>query len=509
MTKAEYQKEIERLFEILKTGERGEVKAVKKQIEKLYHDNRTHSKNSGEIILGIIDDFENIKDIEHKIAVLSGLNLPVLYLVDKHFDELSKFILKNLENSDGRIREGSRHLASWLRIESEKNKKSYENFIDTIEVLMKKYEPEEKPFYIGDTKPSVYKSLVIFWHSMVYGTSMDYEHCEELMDPLNEDRIPFLGQDDDDFKEEVDYDEVLENVWADKKEGNPEDATEWLKHLEEMSQKRLLNQIKSLGFSESEADNMLATLRVFGVEATTGIINDILMSGKISHDISEFSRMNNFMREMYAFSNHRIINNEHGNVSHLLVRALIEKECVRSGQPSDLVSFIKLICQSHEAIDAFMDLYENKSKERLEWRISLVKKYTQSEKDEEDGLKDVYTDEKEDERNRFLARSVAHHTLDWYIQGDPAGFSRINDPKKVSAYILKMVKDYNIEATDCGVYLHYDNKDLSEFGGWKSTSGLNGTEYKIARPILEVLGDPTLLLIDPSKFKDENRILSI
>jgi hypothetical protein len=70
-----------------------------------------------------------------------------------------------------------------------------------------------------------------------------------------------------------------------------------------------------------------------------------------------------------------------------------------------------------------------------------------------------------------------------------------------------MVKDYNIEATDCGVYLHYDNKDLSEFGEWKSVSGLNRTEYKIAQPILEVLGDPTLLLIDPSKFKDEKRIL--
>jgi hypothetical protein len=512
MTKDEFKKEIERLFEILKTGEKEDFKLAKKQIEKLYHNNRAYSKNNEDVIFEIVNDFENIKDIPHKLAVLSGLKLPVLYVRAKNFTEIYKFILGNLENSDGHIREASRNLGSWFRFEYRNDKKRFEDFIDNIEILMKKHEPDpdQKPFYLGDMKPSVYKTLVSFWHDMASGTSKYYENREELMDTTSNERIPFLGKEDDGRRdsegweeEGVDYQDVFDSIWSDKKAGNSEDANVWLKNLEEMSQKRLESQIKSLGFTDKESVDMFANLCIFGQDAHPKIIEDLYLSGKIEQDITGLSKINNFMRAIYLFNNHRVLKNKYGNISHLLVEALIEKECIGSGQPRDLVSFVKLICQSHEEIDNFMDWHENKNKERLEWRINFSKEHSISADNDIKYLKELKEEEGEDKVISFFGRSVAHHALDWHIQSNPVGFNRTVDPKKVAASVLMMIKDYNIMETKGEICLNYDNKDLSNFGGWKGVSCFAGSEHRVTHPILEMVGDKTLLLIDPSKLDKE------
>ncbi|MDO8575550.1 MAG: hypothetical protein Q7R78_02520 [bacterium] len=498
-TKEEFIKEAERLFSILKEGTREDIKMAKKHIEKLYPDNRKYSKKSGEFIMGIIRDFDQIKDIEHKSAVISGMSFPLLYSLDDYFNELAEFTLKNMENVDGRIREAMRKTASWLRIRNENQfKKAYENFIDRLENLMKKHAPEIKPFYIGNISPSVYKSLVLFWHGMVHGTSRDYEHREYLMDSSNENHIPFLGNNDSDEKE-VDYDEVMENIWADKKDGNKEDGAKWLKCLDEMVTKRFSEELARLKFTKEESENIMTTLRVYGQGAGPGILDDIIPKGKMRGSILDLMNANNLVRGVEAFANHRIIKNSHGLVSHILVEALIEKEYSRSGKPDDIASFIKLIYQSHESVDTFMDWYEKKGKERFLWIIKIHKKYSGSKEHDEEYIEKLEKEESERKSNRFFGRSVAHHALDWYIQSDPAGFNRTGDPRKVTAYILKMVQDYNYEMTKGKIYMTYDNKDLSKFGGWKGTSNLGMTEYKITKPILEMVGDPDFLLIDPSK----------
>jgi hypothetical protein len=185
------------------------------------------------------------------------------------------------------------------------------------------------------------------------------------------------------------------------------------------------------------------------------------------------------------------------------VEALIEKECIGSGQPRDLVSFVKLICQSHEEIDNFMDWHENKNKERLEWRINFSKEHSISADNDIKYLKELKEEEGEDKVISFFGRSVAHHALDWHIQSNPVGFNRTVDPKKVAASVLMMIKDYNIMETKGEICLNYDNKDLSNFGGWKGVSCFAGSEHRVTHPILEMVGDKTLLLIDPSKLDKE------
>ena len=114
----------------------------------------------------------------------------------------------------------------------------------------------------------------------------------------------------------------------------------------------------------------------------------------------------------------------------------------------------------------------------------------------------IEKDKKEQEEHGledYHAQSVAHHILDWYIQLDPKGFHRIGNPRKVVAYIMFVVQDYNVTATDSDIYLGYDNKLLAEFGGWKGAGGLSDARYKIMYPLLERVGAPELLFIDGGK----------
>ena len=108
-------------------------------------------------------------------------------------------------------------------------------------------------------------------------------------------------------------------------------------------------------------------------------------------------------------------------------------------------------------------------------------------------------EEREEKLERYLAKSVAHHTLDWYIQTDPCGFNRTREPRKAAAQILILVKEYNAEMTDGKVFLNYDKKALSKFGGWKAYESFSMVKYRILRPLLEHVGDPDMLLIDADK----------
>src|SRR3989344_8638940 len=103
ISKGEFEDRIRRQFLALREGTREEIKGAKKEIEKLCHEERKHMKKSGDLFLSIIADFDVIKDAEHKAAVISGLNLFILYLMDEYFDVSSKFILKNMEDPDGRV----------------------------------------------------------------------------------------------------------------------------------------------------------------------------------------------------------------------------------------------------------------------------------------------------------------------------------------------------------------------------------------------------------------------
>jgi len=121
------------------------------------------------------------------------LSLAYLSLADEHFDELKNFIVKNLQNPNGQIREVAVDVGSWLYIslsdraepfvfsegtlltEKQKEKqvvatKQYSDFVSELETLIDKYpEQNEDVEYIDDMKPSINKSLQKVWSKITNG----------------------------------------------------------------------------------------------------------------------------------------------------------------------------------------------------------------------------------------------------------------------------------------------------------------------------------------------------
>jgi len=175
------------LFEVLATGSREEIKEAKKKIEKIGRADHPLFKHAAGFVFKIIADFDSIPDAEHKAAVISGMSLFYLALADEHFDELKKFIVKNLQHPDGRVREAARKTGDWLFIslssraepfvypedtpltEEQKERqvvarKQYIDLAAEIETLIDGQDNVDVAAeYIDEMKPSVHKSLQLFW----------------------------------------------------------------------------------------------------------------------------------------------------------------------------------------------------------------------------------------------------------------------------------------------------------------------------------------------------------
>lgn len=120
--------------------------------------------------------------------------------------ELTKFSIKNLQHPDGRVREAARKTGEWLFISlssraepfvypkdkplSEEQKagqvvarKQYIDFASEIESLIdQSYDTDEDVEYIDEMKPSVHKSLQLFWDRLT--ESPAYRRAVEQSRPI-------------------------------------------------------------------------------------------------------------------------------------------------------------------------------------------------------------------------------------------------------------------------------------------------------------------------------------
>ena len=180
-------REFKKLFAVLATGTKDEIKNAKKLIEKMWREDDKIFKRTSDIVLKVIGDFDGIPDAEHKAAVISGMGIFLIVLADEHFDEFKKFIVKNLQDSDGRVREAARKTGEWLYMSltsraepfvhpkdtplTEKQKseqtlarKQYADFVAEIEALIDYYDDsDDSSEYVDELKPSVNKTLQLFW----------------------------------------------------------------------------------------------------------------------------------------------------------------------------------------------------------------------------------------------------------------------------------------------------------------------------------------------------------
>lgn len=188
------QKEFEHIFSILKTGNQEEVKAARKRLDKLWHDDRKNFEKKSIIALEQMKEFDKIQNPKNQEALVSGLSLFFLVMSDTHFKELKDFVLKVICHPNGHVREQMRKTADWLfmsltsRIhpfvwpkgkkltqnqiaEQEKAKNEFAEYLNEIELLMGRYYERSygRVKYISSLKPSVYKSLQLLWSDLTRG----------------------------------------------------------------------------------------------------------------------------------------------------------------------------------------------------------------------------------------------------------------------------------------------------------------------------------------------------
>jgi len=205
MTKKETKRELRKLLDILIIGNPEQIRNAKKGIETLCNKERETVHKSTHVALEYLPKFDQIKKAENQAAFASGLSLFFLSLGDQYFNELADFTLKVLQHQSGTVREAIRKTADWLFIsltsrahpfvypkgkkltEKQKSKQKeaeyqYINFVQKIELLIDQYDDGAEGIqYIQDMKPSVNKSLQLFWSRLTQSRS--YQRILEKVRP--------------------------------------------------------------------------------------------------------------------------------------------------------------------------------------------------------------------------------------------------------------------------------------------------------------------------------------
>ena len=229
---------IKKLIETIKQGDVAEIKKVKKEIEKA--DINSRSKEWKEFIETVMIEFEkatevNKKDVKLQIAINSVLDWRLTFYFGYEMRDLySDFVLKNIQNKNGSIRQQSVKMGSnfvkdvfCLRNNSNKRTECVINFVKKIIELIEKYREIEKE-KIEKEKPCVYKSLMFLLEEVTFS---DYIKKELKNEGILEKTIFCLNnfyeeyyseeQDDSGFGEEKDaYYDAMDMLCA----GMPENA---------------------------------------------------------------------------------------------------------------------------------------------------------------------------------------------------------------------------------------------------------------------------------------------
>lgn len=200
------EQELRRLLDILIKGNSEQVKNAKKAIEKLCNKESKTFHKSTHLVFEYLPKFDQIEKVENKAAFASGLSLFFLSLGDEYFNELVDFTLKVLQHPSGTVREAIRKSADWLYISltsrahpfvypkgkklTEEQKRmqketehQYINFVHKVELLIDQYnDGTEDVQYIQEMKPSINKSLQLFWSRLT--ESRSYQRILEKVRPL-------------------------------------------------------------------------------------------------------------------------------------------------------------------------------------------------------------------------------------------------------------------------------------------------------------------------------------
>lgn len=159
-------------------GDRQDIKEAIHHIEKLPKPSRKrYPSEYKELLSWAIKNFDDVKNPINQVAVLKALQFPLTYLGTKNYETSSDFLLRVLQDSDGRVREQAYHAANWFLMDitpdhprpkkgkndSEEKTRQFIDFIVKIDKAAEKHKLEAKgQIYLNDMKPCAYKSLQKF-----------------------------------------------------------------------------------------------------------------------------------------------------------------------------------------------------------------------------------------------------------------------------------------------------------------------------------------------------------
>ncbi len=153
----------EQILKIFLEGTPAEIKEAKKYIDIKWKNDHEEFKKNTPLLFDYIKTFDSIANPINKAGFISGIRLFYFVLADDHFPELKDFIVKNLQDTDGRVREAARNTGEWLfisltsrtspfvypkgtdltekqRINQKIAEKQYIDFVKEIETLIEKYD---------------------------------------------------------------------------------------------------------------------------------------------------------------------------------------------------------------------------------------------------------------------------------------------------------------------------------------------------------------------------------
>ena len=254
-----------------------------------------------------------------------------------------------------------------------------------------------------------------------------------------------------------------------------------------LSRNRWVKEAEKVGLTPKE---------IFEIEANLCVVSDIeeierLFLSTITQvfekrKIKNLLELNGFVREFQTILNHRIFKNQKGeNVSPFLLEVCIAKEEYQRKKPEDLKSFLELTYASHLEIDNF---FKKEEKRANEARLNFIGTFRKLELEvDEDLIGHLKIDPAQ--------ISISHYILDWYLQVSPFT-AYAKPPRKLAAIAIYCMKRFNEEITGY-VSTSFNNRDLSEFGGWLSPSGVTGAGFTAYYDVFYHVRDLSLLIIDP------------
>lgn len=480
---------IDELYNQIKTGSKKEAHSAARELNNLFYKNSEQKKDK-EFIKRVLADYGNIPE-DNKAASISAISWLVFRPGCDLKNELSNFIVENIQHEKGAIREQTRKMTSYFLmsvcIPRKENKDEAEILVSLAKQLLelsKKYKMKEglsDEVYLDDLKPCVYKSLQLLLEDIT-----GHEGYLNILHRAGIDLIPHLGTVNDDVENEPLALErkpiVYRWVSVDKKILDP---------LYLMAVRRLKKELADFGIEGQEAKNIIHKFENMSEEEIQSCFVALIIDIADKNNVINLEDLNPVAREVQSLANHIVYKSKSGSDYNSRFSLNIQRLKNEMGyeKPKDLNEYLSLCFAAHLKVDEFFDLLEKeRKKQEKEWQKFL----------KDHNIKEDIRDDNEVQSDLESMNGISHHALDWYLQED-CNTAQRKTPEKLAMAAVYFVEKFNAELTNYYFHMVRD-ETMAEFGGWAGPGSVSSSlRYSAYYSIIYAITDPNLMIVSRKK----------